>query len=82
MEALTLVLALVVVAILADRFGEDRRPVHHSTAYQQALTGMILEPRTRPQIVVEPRDYAVTRVMEEIASDLEPTPAALAVQTI
>ncbi|MDQ3654932.1 MAG: hypothetical protein M3457_07630 [Chloroflexota bacterium] len=80
MEALIMVVVLVAIAILADRFGGHRRPVHHSLAYQQALTGMIGEPRGQTQIVNEPRDYAVTRMKEITMPEPASTPPDLTVQ--
>jgi len=80
MEAVIMIVTLVVIAILADRFGDRRRPVHHSVAYQQALTGMIREPGGQTCLITESRRQRETRAIEEPVPDLEPAPAVLAVQ--
>jgi len=79
METVIFLILIGVVAILADRFGDDRRPVHHSPAYRQALTGMIREPWGHTHLVAPPLRGSA-RTMEAAECELEPTPPDLVVQ--
>jgi len=72
METAIMVLVFVAIGIIADCFGDHRRPVHHSHTYRQALTGMIREPRAQIYVVSESRLQHDARAMAETRSDMEP----------
>ena len=53
METVIFLIVLGAILIIVDRIGDRVRPVEHSPAYGQALTGMIREPRAIIHVPVE-----------------------------
>jgi hypothetical protein len=45
MEAVVVIAVIAAFLLVADRYGNDPRPVLRSDAYREALTGMMREPR-------------------------------------
>jgi len=60
METVIFLIIIGAILLVVDRVGDRVRPVEHSSAYRQALAGMIREPRAQRHVAVE------TGIMSEL----------------